>query len=171
MKYYAGIGSRETPPEVLTLITKIANKLDKKGYILNSGGADGADTAFERGSNKKQIFLPSDKFNGRKHDGTRYFNYQKLEYKDLAEETVSVYHPAAHKLTDYAYKLMARNTFQVLGKNLQQPVEFVICWTYEGKEIGGTSQAIRIAKSVQIPILNLGKPKILDHFKLYVTET
>lgn len=170
MKTYAGIGSRKTPEDVLELITKIALKLDKQGYTLNSGGASGADTAFEQGSKRKQIFLPSNSFNGRYHDGIEYFNYQTLPHKDLAEETVSLFHPAAHKLTDYAFKLMARNTFQVLGKDLQTSVEFVICWTANGKEIGGTSQAIRIAKSVNIPVLNLGKPKVLERFISFVTE-
>ena len=170
MKSYAGIGSRETPDEILELIRKIALKLDRQGYTLNSGGASGADTAFENDSTRKQIFLPSDSFNGRFHNGVDYFNYQKLQHRDLAEETVGIFHPAAHKLTDYAFKLMARNTFQVLGKNLQQSVEFVICWTPEGKEVGGTSQAIRIAKSVNIPVLNLGKPKVLERFNRFVAE-
>jgi hypothetical protein len=124
LKSYAGIGSRETPSDVLGLIIEIAIKLDSQGYVLNSGGASGADTAFEQGSSNKQIFLPSDTFNGRHHNGVNYFNYQKLPHKDLAEETVSLYHPAPHKLSEYAFRLMARNTFQVLGKDLQTSVEF-----------------------------------------------
>jgi len=171
LKSYAGIGSRETPSDVLGLITKIATKLDIQGYVLNSGGASGADTAFEQGSSNKQIFLPSDTFNGRSHDGISYFNYQRLQHKDLADETVGLFHPAAHKLSDYAFKLMARNTFQVLGKDLQSSVEFVICWTPEGKDVGGTSQAIRIAKSVKIPVFNLGKQKVLDRFTAFVSDS
>jgi hypothetical protein len=42
MKYYAGIGSRETPKDILDLISKIAIKLESLGYTLRSGGADGA---------------------------------------------------------------------------------------------------------------------------------
>lgn len=171
LKYYAGIGSRETPSDVCDLITKIATKLDSQSYILNSGGADGADTAFEQGSKNKQIFLPSDSFNGRYHNGITHFNYQRLPHKDLAEETVGLFHPAAHKLSDFAFDLMARNTFQVLGKDLQTSVEFVICWTPEGKEVGGTSQAIRIAKSVNIPVFNLGKQKVLDRFTAFVADS
>lgn len=171
MKSYAGIGSRSTPSEILQLITKIAAKLDSQGYVLNSGGAAGADSAFEAGSNNKQIFLPSETFNNRKHDGLSYFNYQKLPFKELAEENVSLFHPAAHKLTEYAFKLMARNTFQILGKNLQSPVDFVICWTPEGKEVGGTSQAIRIAKSIKIPVFNLGEPKALKRLTTFVSDS
>ena len=44
---YAGIGSRETPKEILKEMTKIGQELESKGYTLRSGGAIGADKAFE----------------------------------------------------------------------------------------------------------------------------
>ena len=47
--YYAGIGSRETPGLMLGAFARIGEFLAKKGYTLRSGGADGADTAFEVG--------------------------------------------------------------------------------------------------------------------------
>ena len=56
--YYAGIGSRKTPNEVLSLIVEIAEYFARMGFILRSGGADGADSAFAAGAFKKQIFLP-----------------------------------------------------------------------------------------------------------------
>ncbi len=64
-KYYAGIGSRKTPPEILSLISKIAIFLSKNNYILRSGNASGADSAFSKEieDNKKQIFLPWKGFN------------------------------------------------------------------------------------------------------------
>ena len=49
MGYYAGVGSRETPLDVLKTMWKIGNYLATKGYTLRSGGAKGADTAFENG--------------------------------------------------------------------------------------------------------------------------
>lgn len=36
MKYYAGIGSRSSPPEILELMTKIAVKLRGQGWTLRS---------------------------------------------------------------------------------------------------------------------------------------
>lgn len=170
VKSYTGIGSRKTPLDILNLINKIAIKLDSKGYILNSGGADGADTAFEKGSKRKQIFLPCESFNGRTHDGISYFNYQKLPYKDLAEETVGLYHPAAHKLSEFAFRLIARNTHQVLGKDLQSSVDFVICWTLNGEDVGGTSQAIRLATAVNIPVFNLGKQEHLERLTKFIEK-
>ena len=47
MKYYTGIGSRETPKDIMQLMSKLAYKLASEGYILRSGAAQGADTAFE----------------------------------------------------------------------------------------------------------------------------
>ena len=45
---YAGVGSRETPLLVQQRMTKIAAQLSKLGYVLYSGGAEGADSAFEQ---------------------------------------------------------------------------------------------------------------------------
>jgi len=47
VKYYAGIGSREAPSEILLAMTEIADRLEQKGYILRSGHAKGSDMAFE----------------------------------------------------------------------------------------------------------------------------
>ena len=49
-KFYTGIGSRQTPKDILNLIEDVAFKLASKGYILRSGAAKGADTAFEDGA-------------------------------------------------------------------------------------------------------------------------
>jgi len=49
MKFYSGIGSRTTPLEVQALCTRIAAQLEKAGYVLRSGGAEGADKAFAAG--------------------------------------------------------------------------------------------------------------------------
>ena len=48
-KIYTGIGSRNTPKEVLELMKTIGKYLGCLGYELRSGGADGADSAFESG--------------------------------------------------------------------------------------------------------------------------
>ena len=59
-RFYAGIGARATPPEILSLMTRAAFALTKRGYVLRSGHAIGADSAFERGAGRDaQIFLPA----------------------------------------------------------------------------------------------------------------
>lgn len=50
MKIYTGIGSRNTPPDILDIMFRLAGKLASEGYVLRSGGAQGADDAFEQGA-------------------------------------------------------------------------------------------------------------------------
>jgi len=163
LKYYAGIGSRETPPAVLKTMTAVAKRLSSFGYICRSGGADGADTAFEEGAIYKQIYLPWDGFNSRTADGSSYV------VPSYNEEYVYKYHPVPHKLSMAGKKLMSRNTYQVLGDDLKSPVEFVLCWTKDGKASGGTGQAMRIAKDMNIPIFNFKTD--LEKFSIYMSQT
>jgi predicted Rossmann fold nucleotide-binding protein DprA/Smf involved in DNA uptake len=51
--YYTGVGSRECPTYILDLMTQYATVLNNKGYILRSGGALGADSAFQSGSTNR----------------------------------------------------------------------------------------------------------------------
>lgn len=135
-KAYAGIGSRETPTDVMHQMGNIASYLAGLGFTLRSGGAGGADTAFELRATKKEIFRP--------HHATAE-----------AMELASRFHPAWHRCSDYAQRLHARNGFQVLGADLTSPSAFVVCWTKDGKASGGTGQALRIAEHYGIPIFNL----------------
>ena len=151
-KYYSGIGSRKTPEDICSLMTKIAKYLYKEDYILRSGGAEGADTAFELGAgDKKEIFLPWKGFNNSKN--------KFIEIPKKAYEIASEFHPVWNTLKDYVKALHARNSLQVLGKDLNTLSDFIICWTKNGSMIGGTAQALRIAKAYDIPIFNLAIEK------------
>lgn len=157
---YAGIGSRHTPSLVGQLMTKLAKSLAKRDYVLRSGGAMGADTFFENGSNKREIFNANGYYIDREYK-------EKPDYiPPFAYDLVRMYHPRPSALNDYAAKLMARNALQILGMNGISPVDFVVCWTPDGcithnartKNTGGTGQAISIAYAKNIPIFNLALP-------------
>lgn len=150
MFYYAGIGSRETPQEFLDLFTRVAKYLSGKDCVLRSGGAKGSDKAFESGAIHKEIYLPWKGFEGNDSD---------LIVKDekKAFEIAEKYHPRWNYLSQGAKLLQARNSHQILGKDLNSPSDFVICWTKGGKGNGGTGQAIRIAKDYNIPVFDCGK--------------
>lgn len=160
--YYAGIGSRETPQDILNWFTAIGKYLSDKEYTLRSGGADGADKAFETGcdkvNGKKEIYIPWKGFNGSKSE---LYDVTKEMYEMAAK-----YHPYWNNLKDGAKKLHARNCSQILGKDLKTPSLFVICWTNDGKMQGGTAQALRIATDYNIPIFNAGAYKDLDTSKI-----
>ena len=139
MKKYAGIGSRQTPTNILNLMRSLASKLEGEGFLLRSGGAIGADLAFESGvvnSKSKEIFIAND---------------VTKESLILAEQL----HPNWEACSQYARKLHARNGMILLGKELNDPVDFVICYTTDGKATGGTGQAMRLAEDKNIKILNL----------------
>lgn len=142
--YYAGIGSRDTPGDALALMTSGSALLAARGYGLRSGAAKGADTAFESGADSaagdKQIFRASD------------------DIPDTHFRMARNFHPAPQHLHDYAVKLMARNTSQIFGVDFTTPSNLVICYTPGGKGGGGTGQALRMARSVGMPVIDLGDP-------------
>lgn len=163
---YAGIGSRETPEEILNLIEKIAFKLSKN-LTLRSGGAQGADEAFYCGAVKNpkaaiEIFFPWENFaNISPHHTILVKNREIIQQ---SEEIAAEFHGGWNSLTQGARRLMTRNTFQVLGDDLNSPSKFVLCWTQDGadgkkiktsRNTGGTGQAIRIAAAYNIPVINL----------------
>lgn len=146
-KFYAGIGSRSTPKDLRSTIKEIVEILNEKGYTLRSGGADGADTFFEEYANNKEIYLPWPGFNG--HDSE--LNSVCDRAYDLAEQ----FHPAWQRLSYGVKKLIARNGYQILGQDLNSPVDLVICWTPNGKVTGGTAQGIKISNHFGIKVFNL----------------
>jgi hypothetical protein len=161
MKYYAGIGARETPLKYKEYIKVISGALERLGYTLRSGGAEGADEAFEEGvENNKEIYLPYSGFRGRYADGKKFF-----EWTAGGMALAAQFHPAWDQCKYEAKKFHARNSHQVLGLDLQTPVDFVVCWTKNGEMVGGTSQALRIAQAHNIPIYNLGSPVGVSEIK------
>ena len=155
--YYAGVGARKTPKNILALMTTFAKKAEEKGAVLRSGGAKGADSAFEAGVvdvANKQIFTPSS---------------MNVDW-ERASHLVDTHHPNSGALSSYVRLLMARNAFQVLGPYLDEPSESVICWTADGlstyttRATGGTGHAIRIAIANSIPVINLGDKDMLKEF-------
>lgn len=148
MKFYAGIGSRKTPENILVTMEKIAQRLAVHGYCLRSGAAPGADSAFERGATEKEIYIPWRSFNGS--------SSHLCSISKAAMDTAAQFHPAWAQCSFGAQKLHARNCYQILGLDLVTPVDFVVCWTPRGSGSGGTGQALRIAKAHSIPIFDLG---------------
>lgn len=148
---YTGIGARKTPTDVLDNMQLIARKMAKQGYILRSGGADGADSAFEVGCDqvqgKKEIYLPWKRFNNNPSE----FMYPIPEAYTIAAE----FHPNWKILSNAAQNFMARNAHQILGQDLKTKANLVICWTPKGQIIGGTGQALRMAEAFNIPVMNL----------------
>lgn len=153
--FYTGVGSRKTPPAILHLMRLLADKLASMGYTLRSGGAEGADSAFEDGATAKEIYRPEDA-------------------TPMALKMAAAVHPKWGYCSGYAKRLHARNCFQVLGRELDTPSCMLICWTPDGAtcaaectfvpggvSTGGTATAIRLAELHDVPVRNLARP---DHY-------
>lgn len=144
-RYYTGVGARRTPAYILDLMTLIAVNMESKGNTLRSGGAAGADRAFEAGAGSlKQIFVAA-------------------QATDKAMQIAGDLHPAWDRCPPFAKRLHGRNAFQILGPQLDFPSEMLICWTPDGccshaqRTIGtgGTGTAISIADKFDVPIYNM----------------
>lgn len=172
---YAGIGSRLAPDKALKCMKKIAERMSELGFTLHSGGANGADAAFQSGSTRSIIYLPWTEFNGAQESlKHQIMNQPSSEAIRLAEHL----HANWKSLGPAAKKLIARNGHQVLGTNLRSPVDCVICWTSDGAETaqqrsqatGGTGQAIELANWFRIPVFNLKKPDAMARLSAWITS-
>lgn len=167
-KTYAGIGSRNISSEMYAQCIHYGEVLGIMGYTLQSGGAPGSDQGFEYGADiggcPKKIFLP---WKGFSDNSSNLYTVSEEAYR-IGEQ----FHPAWNKLSDAAKALISRNSYQVLGEDLKTPVDFIVCYTEGGKEIGGTAQGLRIARYYSIPVYNLGSKngkELLDNYLNYVT--
>jgi hypothetical protein len=163
--YYTGVGSHkidEIPSQKLMDAVIIAKTLESWKFILRSGGAEGFDRAFESGvvNTKNMVIYSQD---------TKFNVNDDLWHKavDIALRN----HPYPENAKKYI-RWIGRNPFQVLGDRLDEPSSFLICWTNNGKDIGGTGTTMRVAKEFGVPIYNLhdmSREEILkDIYEKYV---
>jgi hypothetical protein len=128
MKAYAGIGAREISLPLNLEFIKIGRRLAQERYILRSGGAGGADQAFEDGaddgSGHKEIFLPWKGFN---HNGSTYVLPNPIP-PEIIKIARSIY-PRWDRVSEPVRRLHARNVMQILGWDLNDQSAFVVCYT------------------------------------------
>ena len=151
-----GVGNCRITEEGIRRIKEVSEYFNKLGYTLRSGGAEGADSAFESVFDKKEIYLPWKNFN---NNDSQYYNLSNEVYALAA--TV---HPYFYRMRFGAKKLHSRNCYQVLGYNLDRPSDVLVCWTRDGayneesssvEHTGGTRTAIVLADRYKVPIYNL----------------
>jgi hypothetical protein len=163
---YAGIGSRQTPPEICAACETMGFALASRGFTVRSGGAAGADEAFEAGAltagGATEIYLPRRAY--RRSVSSLYPEELGEEAWRRAQQIAERFHGDWSRVrSSHARALLTRDSFQVLGQNLRSPSRFVIAWTEDGMASGGTGQAIRIAQAHAIPVLNLRDEIVLSN--------
>jgi hypothetical protein len=157
----------------------IAQDLAADGWTLRSGGAAGADQAFERGwwqwhqtqdvqrsSRRAEIYIPWDGFNDHwatSHDGSNFLENEMN--RDEAEGIAASVHPAWDRCSPEARRLHTRNAYQVLVNNLDTPSDMLVCWAkpvgLRGVQ-GGTSTSFAIARMFGVKCFNLYDAKSLN---------
>ena len=192
MKFYTGVGSRETPIEIQKVMVNVAEKLASAGWTLRSGAAVGADQAFElgwfqwfcsqtpwppAGKVQAEIYIPWEGYEKHDRDGCFGANI------DPAKDNPSLYrqalvwaeqtHPNWAACKRGARAMHARNVYQVMGQDLDTPSKMLIAWTRltrAGEPMGGTATAIRLAQSKGIQTFNLNKPEDLARIQKYLGD-
>ncbi|MCY3810281.1 MAG: hypothetical protein OXH15_00600 [Gammaproteobacteria bacterium] len=171
---YAGVGARRTPPDILDAMSDIAQTLGDAGTALSTGGADGADKAFETGALRTDapitVHTPWPGYNdyrpGRDPETdidivhpNSTATVRGHTYADLARE----HHPCWQRCSRGARALFLRNV-SILAGALDDdggtlPVRAVIAYTPNGlavgREAGGTGHTLRTAAFLHIPCVNL----------------
>ena len=179
---YAGIGSRDTPDDVRGVMTRLARMYESQGHLLRSGGAAGADQAFEAGvqdPRHRSIYLPGQSFQGRRAGAGGFVDATRLPTWSEADQLTNRYHPAPGALKPFMRNLMGRNAMQVLGPSLGRPADRIIAWAPGGHEgdspppgfrEGGTGQALRMGRALGVPIINLAKPGRMEQAQKRLQE-
>ncbi len=162
--YYTGVGSRKTPPDILSLMIRIAVLLDTLGKVLRSGGGKGADDAFLKGTSlPAQLYLPYQGFNG--HQG---IVIEDQEILLRATEIAARIHGNWEGCDDFARKTHIRSVFQILGGDLKTSSDFLIFWApidRDGTIEGGARTAVALAQEHLIPTYNLANIQVRGKFR------
>lgn len=187
--YYAGIGSRETPPEMLQLMEQLGAYYGDETFnrTLLTGGAKGADQAFTRGamsvSGNVGVYLPTANFEpgrprgeGVQEEILTNDQLKQIEAHPIYDVIVHAagYDPRIRPGKDFTRRAFARNVMQVLTSTLKTPVREVIGYAPlndQGQAKGGTRIAFAIAQALGIPVHNLADPNVAKRFQNMLNGT
>lgn len=150
MKYYTGTGDSELTEEAVYKIMDYAARLSSLGYILRTGGEDGADKVFAMASCNTETILPWAGFNG--EDG--------VVYKKTVGSIKSIIYTGKKPayLGQGLLKRIERVYSEISGVENEPSSEFLVCWTEMPKGVTCGVQAVKVARSLSIPVYNLNDP-------------
>jgi hypothetical protein len=172
-RVYAGVGSRETPADVLALMEALGERLAAERWLLRTGLSPGADQAFYRGAlhggGDVELYLPWPRFQEHARLDAERESVRALAQPSAAAcELAQRFHRDWEALEQPARRLLARDAHEVLGADLQSPAALLVCWTADGSLDGaelyddGTGQTLRIASEHGIAVLNLARPEHVE---------
>lgn len=161
---YTGIGNRDITLSTAQTIADVATLLDTEDFVLRTGCARGSDYYFRTSSHNCEVY-----------DVAACQSYEN--YKE-AIEIAKMFHPYYKSLDSSSKKLHNRTSYQLLGRYLTEPSDFVLCYTRDGcengiqttKATGGSGQALRIACHYNIPVFNIRNNGWLVRLEEFITN-
>ena len=154
--------------EVEEQILKVATKLKDKGYIFRCD-APADDTIGNKLASmeglKKEVYLPFKKFNENLADSATMTNKYELAYRYAAQ----IYGKRYNDLKPGARAVYAAKLLAALGIDGDNPVDFLICYSPDGREhlpgrenkeridytrLGTLSFYLRLCQQAGIPVYN-----------------
>ena len=191
---YTGVGSRETPNDILILMRRIGYIMAMKGIALRTGEADGADHAFYEGvvdanaihgvKFKNEVFVAGvPKTYHYVNDVVDIFSSDLMSaapFKQFRETAVRI-RGSWDDLSYFGAKCHIRNVAQVLGVDGNSPSRGLICWAKPVTPIkvtetkiryveGGTNTAYCTAILHNIPVYNLHELEHRVYFEDWVNQ-
>jgi len=173
----ACVGSRTLDPSALALLTAIGASLVTAGWIVHSGGAQGADQAFARGAAHALgttvhpagglvIHLPWASYERaaadaavRQSGGRALIDTQPFTPDEWRTAARAPRRP--DRFNPYDVPLLADTLRILCPQDLADPVHLVIAYPSNGRDPGGdTDQAFRLAESFGIPLHDLRDPAL-----------
>ncbi|MDF9399078.1 hypothetical protein [Vibrio sp. 1180_3] len=132
-RYYSIFSNTTAPSEIRTVMYRVAASLADKGYVQRSGGnsvekpfISGA-TILSGSEQKSKIMLPWDGFGDQRIGSGNYVGNQKL-----AQQMAKRYLKGFNRLKPEQRLIVARQVYVLLGKELKQHSEFLLCYTDDG---------------------------------------
>lgn len=169
-KAYGVVANPDAPEGIMSQIGSIATRLEAMGYTLRTAGGKGMEEAFEQVTENKEVHIPWRNFNERQSKFTR--NAKE------ADDVVRPFAPGFDGLKPAVQAIIASKAHTVLGKDLKNPIRFLITYTQDGCEntanktakTGFSGTSIALASSLRIPVFNLKNSDALERLKQYLTS-
>ena len=189
---YTGVGSRETPNDILILMRRIGYVMAMKGVALRTGEADGADHAFYKGvvdandihgvKFKNEVFVASaPKEYHYVNDVVNIFSGDSSSPIDELRNIAERIRGSWDDLSYFGAMCHIRNVAQVLGVDGNSPSRGLICWAKPVNPIqvteekmqyveGETNTAYCTAILHNIPVYNLHELEHRVYFEDWVNQ-
>lgn len=167
-KPYTVTANKEIPEHISAKIKEYVKLLEKKNYVLRSGGMNGLEDEVEKVVSLKEVHLPWKGF----AEKDSKFTYTSPTVKILAAK----YMPGFEGLKTAVQGFLCKNVRMLMGTESKAPSLFMIVWTEDGCEstreksprTGPAGHPIAIASDLGIPIFNFGKPDAEQRLRKYL---